>query len=440
MRGNHPGSLSYKEEGPPPGGRGPSERREGCFSYAKIGAKNHVSATRSRARGQLPLSYILCVSRFAIDVTACWRPQRVGMLTVAVELSRALVANRSGDDFVLLCSRERPEGLKDADCEAVLSPYRHELALKSRWIPAIEPKLQSDAILYPYWPSPPVRRPGAPPAAIFVHDLAFRIRPAEVPWQQRLYFRTVLPPALRGAAAVLVPSESTRRDLLKLYRIPGLEQKVQVIQEGLPEQVSAGQLPEGVEPGFILAVGTIEPRKNYPRLLAAYRQLRGRHGALPFIINGRPGVPQLVIAGRAGWAYGDTLKRIAAEPGVRYLGHVDEPTLAALYASASVLAFPSLYEGFGLPLLEAMGHGVPAVAGATGALPELAVGSAISVNAEDTNAIAGGLERLLADEGLRKKLGGEGRRRAKSYTWANAAERTLDVLRRIGHTKERKAA
>ncbi|OLB85345.1 MAG: hypothetical protein AUI15_33195 [Actinobacteria bacterium 13_2_20CM_2_66_6] len=361
------------------------------------------------------------------------------MLTVAVELSKALIEGRSQDEFVLLCSRERPESLRELDCEAVLSPYRHELVLKSRWLPAMEPKLEADAILYPYWPGPPFRRNGAPPAAIFVHDLAFRIRPREVPWQQRLYFRATLPPALRQAAAVLVPSESTRRDLLQLYRIPGLEEKVEVIAEGVPSAVTAGPLPEGVDPGFVLAVGTVEPRKNYPRLLAAYRHLRGR-GSLPFIINGRPGVPQLVIAGRAGWAYGDTLQRIAAEPGVRYLGHVDEPTLAALYESASVLAFPSLYEGFGLPLLEAMSRGVPAVVGAAGALPELAVGAAISVNAEDITAIAGALERLLADEALRQKLGAEGKRLARGYTWANAAERTLDVLRRIGHGSERKAA
>ena len=380
------------------------------------------------------------VSRFAIDVTACWRPQRVGMLTVAVELSRALVEGSSGDRFILLCSRDRPASLRELDCEAVLAPYRHELVMKARWLPVVEPQLESDAILYPYWPSPPFRHAGAPPAAIFVHDLAFRIRPQEVPWQQRMYFRAVLPRALRQAAAVIVPSESTRRDLLQLYKVPGLEHKVEVIPEGVPPAVAAGPLPDGVEPGFILAVGTVEPRKNYPRLLAAYRQLRGHRGALPFIINGRPGVPQLVIAGRAGWAYGDTLRRIAAEPGVRYLGHVDEPTLAALYESASVLAFPSLYEGFGLPLLEAMTRGVPAVVGATGALPELAVGSAITVNAEDAGAIAGGLERLLADEGLRKKLAAEGIRRARSYTWANAAERTLDVLRRIGTTRERKAA
>jgi glycosyltransferase involved in cell wall biosynthesis len=362
------------------------------------------------------------------------------MLTVAVELSKALVNGRSKDEFVLLCSRERPAALENLDCEAVLAPFRHEIALKSRWIPRIEPQLESDAILYPYWPSPPFRRAGAPPAAIFVHDLAFRLRPAEVPWQQRLYFRAVLPPALRQAAAVLVPSESTRRDLLGLYPVVGLEEKVEVIPEGLPTAVASGPLPEGVEPGFVLAVGTVEPRKNYPRLLTAYRRLRGRHGSLPFIINGRPGVPQLVIAGRPGWAYGDSVERIKAEPGVRYLGHVDEATLAALYESASVLAFPSLYEGFGLPLLEAMAHGIPAVVGAAGALPELALGAALSVNAEDADAIASALERLLADETLRKKLGEEGKRRARSYTWSNAAERTLDVLRRISHSPEEEAA
>ncbi|HXD80620.1 MAG TPA: glycosyltransferase family 1 protein [Candidatus Acidoferrum sp.] len=378
--------------------------------------------------------------RFAIDVTACWRPQRVGMTTVAIELSKALVAHRGTDEFVLLCSRERPADLVGLDCEAVLSPYRHEVNLKTRWLPAVEPQLESDAILYPYWPSPPFRRQGAPPAAVFVHDLAFRLRPKEVPWQQRAYMGTVLGPALRNAAAVLVPSQSTRRDLLDLYKIPGLETKIEVIAEGVPSPVAAGPLPEGLEPGFILAVGTVEPRKNYPRLLAAFRQLRGRRGSLPFIINGRPGVPQLVIAGKPGWAYGDTLVRIAAEPGVRYLGHVDDATLTALYESASVLAFPSLYEGFGLPLLEAMSRGVPAVVGEAGALPELGLTAALAVEPEDVDAIAGALERLLSDAQLRRKLGEEGKHRAADFTWEKAADQTLAVLRRIGTTIHRKVA
>ena len=360
--------------------------------------------------------------RFAIDVTACWRPQRVGMITVALELARAMVMNRDDDTFTLLCSRERPPALADLDCEAVLAPYRHEVVLKTRWLPTIEPQLGCDAILYPYWPSPPRRRLGAPPAAVVVNDLAFRLRPAEVPWQQRAYFGTVLGPALRQAAAVVVPTETTRRDLLSAYPVAGLDERLTVIPYGFRAPAAAGALPEGIEPGFILAVGTIEPRKNYPRLLAAYRKLRSRPGA----------VPQLVIAGRPGWAYGDTLERINAEPGVRYLGHVDEPTLAALYENASVLALPSLYEGFGLPLLEAMARGVPAVIGKSGALPELAGGTAVEVDPEDVDAIAGALERVLSDPALRKKLGEEGKHRAADFTWDRAAAETVEVLRRIG--------
>src|SRR5437899_1005117 len=96
------------------------------------------------------------------------------MLTVAVELSKALVAGRNGDEFTLLCSRERPAALTNLDCDAVFAPYRHEVILKTRWLPAIESQVGCDAILYPYWPSPPRRRPEAPPAAVYVHDLAFR--------------------------------------------------------------------------------------------------------------------------------------------------------------------------------------------------------------------------------------------------------------------------
>jgi glycosyltransferase involved in cell wall biosynthesis len=346
------------------------------------------------------------------------------MVTVATELARALVAGRDGDAYTLLCSRERPQSLADLDCDAVLAPYRHELALKLSWLPAVESRLGGDAILYPYWPSPPRRQNGAPPAAMFVYDLAFRLRPAEVPWQQRVYLGSILRPALRQAAAVLVISDKTRQDLLDCYPLPGLGDKLSVVPLGVSNTVAAGPLPEGLEPGFILAVGTIEPRKNYPRLLAAYRALRARADA-----------PPLVIAGRRGWAYGDTLEKIQAEPGVRYLGHVDEPTLSALYESAAVLAFPSLYEGFGLPLLEAMAHGLPAVVGATGALPELAGDAAVLVDPEDVDEIAYGLEQVLSDEGLRTRLREASLERAREFTWDKTADLTRKALRDIARVR-----
>ncbi|HSR24700.1 MAG TPA: glycosyltransferase, partial [Candidatus Eisenbacteria bacterium] len=274
------------------------------------------------------------VRSIGVDLTACWRP-RAGMLTVAVELTSAMLsAAGAGRRFTLFCSRERPAALNGAgaSCRAVLSPHRHEVLNKLRWLPAVEADAGLDAILYPYWPCPPRRRPAAPPAVMMVHDLAYRARPREVPWQQRVYMGGVMPGALRAAARVLTPSEATRRDLLQHYPLPGLERRVHVVPEGWSlGRVEPGPLPPGIEPGFLLAVGTIEPRKNYPRLLAAYRLLKARGPA-----------PQLVVAGRVGWAYGSALDELRAEPGVRLLTGVDDAGLRGLYRAAGALAFPSL--------------------------------------------------------------------------------------------------
>ena len=358
------------------------------------------------------------VRSLGVDLTACWRP-RAGMLTLAMQLTERMIAT-GGDErrFTLFCSRERPAGLNGASCRAVLSPHRHEVLNKLRWLPAVEADASLDAMFYPYWPCPPRRRPAAPPAVMVVHDLAFRIRPREVPWQQRLYMGSILPGSLRRSAAVLTPSEATRRDLLEQYPVAGLAERVQVVPEGWGMgPVNAGPLPDGLQPGFLLAVGTIEPRKNYPRLLAAYRVLKDRGTA-----------PPLVVVGRVGWAYGSALDELRAEPGVHLLGHVDDSTLRGLYQAAVALAFPSLYEGFGLPLLEAMAEGLPAVAGNAGALPELAGDGALLVDPRDVESIATGLTRVLTDTALRERLAEAGRRRAAHFSWDVAAATTLRAL------------
>jgi glycosyltransferase involved in cell wall biosynthesis len=343
------------------------------------------------------------------------------MVTVALELTRHLLASAGGRQLVVFSSRERPRGFEAAGGEFVFSPHRHEVLNKLYWLPAVEGGAALDAILYPYWPSPPRRERGAPPAAMVVHVLAFRIRPREVPWQQRAYLGSILAAALRQAAAVMVPSEVTRADLLDHYALPGLADRVHVVTPGVGLQgVEPASLPDGLSPGFLLAVGTIEPRKNYPRLLAAYRRLKERGVEVP-----------LVVAGRVGWAYGDALEELRREPGVRLLGHVDDPTLRALYKGAAVLALPSLYEGFGLPLLEAMSEGVPALAGAAGALPGLAAEAALLVDPLDVEAIADGLGRLLEDSSLRRRLSAAGRERAAGFSWEAAAAATWDVLQRI---------
>lgn len=353
------------------------------------------------------------MARYGVDLTACWRP-RVGMVTHAVALTQALLGAGTAADFVLFSSRERVPGLTGRS-EAVLSPHRHELANKLLWFPAVESASALDAILYPYWPPPPRRRREAPPAAFFVHDLAFRLRPAEVPWQQRAYLGTVLPPALRSAAAVFVPSRSTEADLLACYPYPGLAGRVHRIPEGPTPLPAPGPLPEGLQPGFVLAVGTLEARKNHRRLVAAHAAIAG--------------APPLVFAGRLGW----NGEQAPFGPGVRVLGHVDDATLAGLYRHASVLAFPSLYEGFGIPLLDAMASGVPALVGDRGALPELAGEAALAVDAESTAAIEAGLRRLLSETALRRRLSIAGRRRATSFSWAAAADL---VLRRLAEIVE----
>ena len=356
--------------------------------------------------------------RIGIDLTACWRP-RVGMVSAALGLSRALVALGPASDVTLFCSRLRPPGFPAAT-RAVLSPHRHEIANKLAWLPFVEGQAGLDVIIYPYWPTPPRRSAQAPPAAVFVHDLAFRVRPGEVPWQQRLYLGTLLPSALKLAAAVLVPSDATRRDLLHHYPLANLDERITIVGEGpsgLGEE--AGPLPAGLAPGFLLAVGTIEPRKNYPRLLDAYASLRASRGE---------STPPLVVVGRTGWAYGDALERLRRAPGVVLLGHIDDAALLGLYRAAAALVFVSLYEGFGLPLLDAMVEGLPTLIGTRGSLPELAAGAALEVDPERPDQIAAGIARLLDDQPLRAELIQTGRRRAAQFSWQVTAERVRDVL------------
>jgi glycosyltransferase involved in cell wall biosynthesis len=344
------------------------------------------------------------------------------MVTLALQLTGALLRASRGHDFVLFCSRERPAGLPVDGTTAVLSPHRDEVINKLLWFPAVEAQSGLDAIFYPYWPPPPRRKLSAPPSAMFVHDLAFRLRPSEVPWQQRAYLGSVLPRALEGAAVVIAPSDSTRLDLLGNYPVPGLAARTHVVAEAAANLgTEADSLPDGVDPGFILAVGTIEPRKNYGRLVAAYRLLKER----------RPAAPQLVVVGRVGWAYGNALQLLQSEPGVRLLGHVPDASLRRLYQEASLLVFPSVYEGFGLPLLEAMAEGLPAMIGTAGALPELAAGAALEVDVMEPRAIADGMARLLGDAGLRLRLAESGRRRAQAFSWDRAASETMSLLELI---------
>jgi glycosyltransferase involved in cell wall biosynthesis len=223
------------------------------------------------------------------------------------------------------------------------------------------------------------------------------------------------------AVRLLVPSAATARDLVELY---GVEpERVAVIPLGVeppaePDRAGARRLlgDLGVRGPFLLAVGTLEPRKNLPRLLAAFGEVTDE---LPD--------HHLVVVGPVGW--GPALRPTWESVRVKLAGPVGDATLHALYQAADGLAYPSLYEGFGLPVLEAMAHGVPVLTSDRSSLPEVAGDAALLVDPVDRGAIAKGLVRLVGDGALRRRLAAAGRRRAAGFSWPATAAATWAAYR-----------
>ena len=248
-----------------------------------------------------------------------------------------------------------------------------------------------------------------------VHDLGFRHHPETYPAAGRRFHERATRIVVAEAARVLVPSAATGFDLTDLYGLEPSRVAVTALGVDLPEPDPAPArllLAElGVRGPFLLAVGTLEPRKNLRRLLAAFaasaQELPDHH---------------LVVAGPVGW--GPALRPTYESVRVKLAGPVDDVTLHGLYDAADGLAYPSLYEGFGLPVLEAMAHGTPVLTSDRSSLPEVAGDAALLVDHDDEDAIAAGLVRLVGDQALRARLAVAGRRRAARYTWPATAAAT----------------
>jgi glycosyltransferase involved in cell wall biosynthesis len=266
------------------------------------------------------------------------------------------------------------------------------------------------------------------PAVVTVHDLSLRLHPRCHPWRRRLINRPLAALAIRQAAALVTVSRSTRTDLMRLHRVR--PDRVHVVHEAaapLFERVTESTKLEDVRhryglPGrFLLYVGTIEPRKNLPRLMEALAGVRSRGVGL-----------DLVCVGPYGWSsrgLADQIARLNLQRAVHFTGYVPAEDLPALYSLADFFAFPSLYEGFGLPVIEAMACGTPVITSATSSLVEIAEGAAELVNPFDTAELAAALERLAVDDAHRSRLGELGRRRARAFSWTESATAMLGVYR-----------
>lgn len=258
----------------------------------------------------------------------------------------------------------------------------------------------------------------------------------------RRYLERVVPRSIDRADVVLADSRHTRSDLIELLRVP--PHKVEVVTPGVDSRFQprppAPTPPVPGAPGpraenlrdryaigdgpYVLSVGTLQPRKNYVRLIQAF--VASRAGSL---INDSPqSRMQLLIAGGRGWLYEDVVAEADKHDHVRLLGFVADEDLPALYRGAALFAFPSLYEGFGLPVLEAMACGVPVVCSNTSSLPEVAGDAALLVDPLDVDALSGAMDQALEDDELRRTMIDRGLAQAARFTWKQSARELLDVL------------
>ena len=362
--------------------------------------------------------------RIAIDATT-WAPGRTGVGLYTERLLRAWQGLHTGDELLLLTNRfaEEPaaSGLR------VLGP---RFPVRAAWLQTAVPlqlaRLRPDAAFFPNYLAPIVPVPGIP-YVLTVHDMAVFLYPETFTFKKRVLQRAALPLLVRQAAAILTPSESTKRDLLRL--IPTNPDKVVVTplaapadfeqrpdQQTISRERAALKLPQR----YLLTVGTLEPRKNQVRLVRAFERIAERF----------PDV-QLVVAGGKGWRDDEILAALGDTPvrsRIHSVGYVGPEALKVLYSEALALCYPSLYEGFGLPVAEAMAMGTAVLTSRGSSLDEVAAGAALAVDPYSVDEIAQGLEKLLGDEVLRTDLAQRGLQRAAQLNWAHTAAATRQVF------------
>ena len=352
---------------------------------------------------------------------------RAGISRYTRELITYLHRSTAGHDLELFSARSpgslSPDGIPDSSWRVLRWPLgRRPLEWAWENVALANATRHLDVMHFPRF-SVPARR--TCPSVVTIHDLAFLVRGNTAPEATRRYFTRCTRRAIERADRVIVVSESTRDDLIDQTGCDST--RVEVVYNGVDERFHAGNRGDsrsvverhfGLTGPFLLFVGTIEPRKNIEGLIHAHEQL-GTH--LP-----------LVICGRKGWMYEKVFlaaERSRAREKIRFLDHVPDGILPDLYRAASVFVYPSHYEGFGLPVLEAMACGTPVVSSSTSAIPEIAGDAAILVNPDSPEEIAEGIRRLTDDPTEAERFQALGPARARTFTWERTARDTLEVYR-----------
>ena len=264
------------------------------------------------------------------------------------------------------------------------------------------------------------------PVVVTVHDLSFRLYPETFRPAQRLYQSALARWTVRHAQQVIAVSESTRTDVVRHFGVPA--ERVAVVYNGVDdafrpypaEVVEAFRREKGLPERFLLCVATLEPRKNIVRLLEALARV--------------PGAPPLVVCGGKGWYYDTifaTIERLGLSGRVHLPGYIPAAELPLWYNAASWFIYPSLYEGFGLPALQALACGTPSIVSRASALPEVVGDAAVLLDPLDVEAMAGTLAHALDDPGLATVLRQKGPAQARRFSWARTAEETAAIYRAV---------
>ncbi len=373
-----------------------------------------------------------------IDASRAVIARRTGTETYALHLIRALLQLGAGHRFRLYTNGPAPAGLfwptEGAPAKgSVVNAEIRSIPFPRLWTHlrlSAEMALRPPDVLFVPAHVIPLLHPAA--SVVTVHDLGYLHYPASHRTWDRFYLDWSTRWSARQAAAVLADSAATGRDLAQAYGIPPA--KIHVVylgrDEGLrrvdePGLVARARARYNLGERYLLYIGTLQPRKNLLRVVEAFARLAGQ----PELAD-----VQLVLAGKKGWSYDALFARVSQlglEGRVIFPGYVPAEDLPALLSGALAFVYPSLYEGFGIPVLEAGACGVPVITSNTSSLPEVAGDAAILVDPHDVDAIADALYRIITDEALRAELARRGLENVKRFSWEKCARETLAVLEQV---------